>query len=129
EIEVSKPIKKGRIIIINLPFLYCTHSVLLLFHIFYMLLSGLENLALLLLTLYVFIRIGFRRLFRELGENPFLIFCFVFSISMALGVGLSTSNFGALVRFKIPLIPFLAMALLIIIQNYKQGKAIDNMDS
>jgi len=94
-----------------------------------MLLSGLENLALLLLTLYVFIRIGFRRLFRELGENPFLIFCFVFSISMALGVGLSTSNFGALVRFKIPLIPFLAMALLIIIQNYKQGKAIDNMDS
>jgi hypothetical protein len=95
------------------PFLWESRSAV-------MLLSGLENLAMLLLTLYVFFRVGFRQLFRSMGKNPFLIFCFVFSISIALGVGLSTSNFGALVRFKIPLIPFLFLGLMMVVRDFKE---------
>jgi hypothetical protein len=95
------------------PFLWESRSAV-------MLLSGLENLALLLLTLYVFFRVGFRQLFRSMGKNPFLIFCFVFSISIALGVGLSTSNFGALVRFKIPLIPFLFLGLMMVVRDFRE---------
>jgi hypothetical protein len=36
----------------------------------------------------------------------------------AFGVGLSTSNFGSLVRYRIPLMPFFATILMII---YKEG--------
>lgn len=77
-----------------------------------MILSGIENFILLFLTAYVLLRAGPFFVFRKLAAEPFLVFCFVFSLMLAMGIGLSTSNFGALVRFKIPLLPFFAIALL-----------------
>ena len=43
-----------------------------------------------------------------------LLFSFVFAIFFAFGVGLSTSNFGALVRYKIPCIPFYLSSLWLV---------------
>ena len=60
--------------------------------------------------------------FKQLSKEPFLIYCFAYSLMMALGIGLSTSNFGALVRFKIPLLPFLVFGLLYVYDNYKKKK-------
>ncbi|MBO7133342.1 MAG: hypothetical protein J6W06_04195 [Bacteroidales bacterium] len=74
-----------------------------------MLLSGLENTALLLLTLYVFFKAGIKYTIKQILGNPFVSMCLLFSVVLALGIGISTSNFGALVRFKIPLIPFFAL--------------------
>jgi hypothetical protein len=87
-----------------------------------MLLSGLENLFLLLVTFYVFFRAGPVFFFNELSKEPFIIFCFMFSIVMAWGIGLSTSNFGALVRFKIPLLPFFLMAWLFVLDIYNKKR-------
>lgn len=77
-----------------------------------MLLSGLENTALLLLTLYVFFKAGVKYTIKQILGNPFVSMCLLFSVVLALGIGISTSNFGALVRFKIPLIPFFALGWL-----------------
>ncbi|CAG5084283.1 hypothetical protein [Parvicella tangerina] len=84
-----------------------------------MLLSGLENfflLGLLVLTLY---KIKFKLIWQLIKSTPVLAFCFTFSILFAFMLGITTPNFGALVRFKIPLMPFLTAALLIIYSTDK----------
>ena len=97
------------------PFIWEANSVV-------MLLSGFENLILLLLTVYIIIRAGPLQTIIHITKEPFLVFCLSFSLSMALGIGLSTSNFGALVRFKIPMLPFFLMMLLIIFYNVTKQK-------
>lgn len=89
-----------------------------------MLLSGFENLILLSLSIYVLLKGGIKFFLKELIKNPFLIFCLIFSLIMALGIGLSTSNFGALVRFKIPILPFFLLFWLIILSNYYNNKKL-----
>lgn len=82
-----------------------------------MLFSALENTLLLLLTLAIFtLRNPIKTIKRLIGE-PFLAFCLLFSILFAFGIGLSSPNFGALVRFKIPLLPFFLILLLSIFTN------------
>jgi len=95
------------------PFIFEARSVVVF-------LSGFENLALLLITIYVFFKAGFVGTLRIISREPFLVFCLVFSIIMAWGIGLSTSNFGALVRFKIPLMPFFLILWLFILDEYKK---------
>ena len=85
-------------------------------------LSGLENLVLSIITLYVFFKVGFINILKIISREPFLVFCFAFSVMMAWGIGLSTSNFGALVRFKIPLMPFFLIFWLFILDDYKKYK-------
>ncbi len=85
-----------------------------------MLLSGLENTILLLLSLYVFFKAGIKYTIKQILSNPFVSMCFIFSVVLALGIGISTSNFGALVRFKIPLLPFFALGWLEILFTKKK---------
>lgn len=77
-----------------------------------MFVSSLESAFLLLCTLYVLIK-NFRHLFSALG-NYNVLFCLVFSITFAFAVGISTFNFGTLTRYRIPLLPFYLLALLIL---------------
>jgi hypothetical protein len=84
-----------------------------------MLLSGLENLALILLTYLVFFKIKMGILWRMMIKHEILFFCITFAVLFAFMIGLTTPNFGALVRFKIPLIPFFA-AWLVIMRNHKK---------
>jgi hypothetical protein len=80
-----------------------------------MLLSALESMAIMLFTVYVFlVKPGFLKSARSILGNPFVMFCLVFSIAFAFAVGFSTYNFGSLVRYKIPMIPFFLSALFII---------------
>lgn len=83
-----------------------------------MILSGLENLVYLLLALMLVRRLLMDpvKFFRVLGENPLLIFMLSYSLIFSVLVGLSTSNFGALVRFKIPFMP--AFVCLLLVLNY-----------
>ncbi len=79
-----------------------------------MLMSALENTFLIFLTLRVFFRVGLFKVFRKIFSEPLLIFSFVFVIFFAFSVGLTTANFGALVRYKIPSIPFFISLLMIL---------------
>ena len=87
-----------------------------------MLLSGLESLVLLGFTLLIVFRENFRAL-RAIGR-PDILFALVFSITFAFAVGVSTYNFGTLVRYKIPLLPFFAVALILILDYSKRERNV-----
>ncbi len=89
---------------------------------FFMLLSGLENFAILLMTLIVFFRRKAFAAFRIIGNDPFLLGIMIFVIFLAFGIGLSTSNFGALVRYRIPLMPLFVAGLFIIEKKLSRSK-------
>lgn len=82
-----------------------------------MLVSGLENLIILGLSILVLIRMRFRILLKLISDHPVLLYSLSFSLLFAFMIGLTTSNFGALVRFKIPLIP-LYMGVIVIIYGH-----------
>jgi hypothetical protein len=71
-----------------------------------MIVSAIENTILILFVLYSLIRIGPFRFFRITFNDSFLVYCLIFSLFFAFGVGIAGTNFGALVRYKIPLMPF-----------------------
>jgi hypothetical protein len=83
-----------------------------------MIASGFENLIYLVMSFGVVIGLVFQRkkFVNILLENPYLIFLLSYTILFSLLVGLSTSNFGALVRFKIPFLPSFVCAIMLI--NY-----------
>lgn len=87
-----------------------------------MFLSALENLALLLFTIRIFFLTGPIGFFKSLGKEPTALFMFVFALFFAFSVGLTTSNFGSLVRYKIPSVPFFLASLLIIRHIHQRGQ-------
>ncbi|MEJ0034456.1 MAG: hypothetical protein WDO15_30855 [Bacteroidota bacterium] len=88
-----------------------------------MLLSSIEALALLVITVFLFVR-GPLSFIKALG-NEHVLFCLVFSLSFAFAVGVSTYNFGTLNRYKIPLIPFYLLALTMIADRSKSDKKLE----
>lgn len=77
-----------------------------------MFLSALESFWIFLLTLQLGYRA--RRNWNIVRKNPMMISFLVFALVFAFAVGISSFNFGTLVRYKIPLMPFLAILLLIL---------------
>ena len=82
-----------------------------------MLLSGIENTIILAFVLWVILSKPFL-LLKSFKNDPFLIFCLLFTLTLGFGVGLSTSNFGALVRYKIPFLPFFVFLILKQIEKF-----------
>jgi hypothetical protein len=70
-----------------------------------------------------FVKIGVGTFFKIAFSRPELIFCLIFSLTFGALVALSTSNFGALVRYKIPCLPFY-LALFFIVMH-RSGKFSD----
>jgi hypothetical protein len=83
--------------------------------------SAIESLLTLLLSLYVLFK-------ARLSLIPIIIInaevqlCLMFSIAFAFAVGLASYNFGALARYKIPLLPFYFTALVIIWHEAKRRR-------
>jgi hypothetical protein len=86
-----------------------------------MLLAAIENSIILLFTILLLIKVGPFVVYNQIRKEPLLTFSIVFSVFFAFSVGLTTSNFGALVRYKIPAVPFYFSAILILYQKNKQG--------
>lgn len=74
-------------------------------------LAALENISFLIFVLVIFWRTGFVKTFKIAFDEPLVVFSLSFALFFAFGVGISTGNFGALVRLKIPMLPFLAAGL------------------
>lgn len=88
----------------------------------FILLASAESMLVLYFTLYVIFKVGFFRSIRTIFGNALLQFCFLYSLTFAFLVGLSAANFGTLVRYKIPCMPFYVLALVVLYQS-KFGKA------
>jgi len=101
------------------PMIFEVNNVVMLF-------ASIENLIILIFTLRVLIYVRFFRFFKYLAQNHLLFFSFCFSILFAFSVGLSTSNFGSLVRYKIPCIPFFVATLYIV--RHLHSKYRENND-
>ena len=86
------------------------------------LMSSVESLALMLLTLYVFLKAGPLKFFNTIFTNPMVFFCFFYSILFALFIGATTLNFGTLVRYKIPCLPFYIVAIFLILEDLSKKK-------
>ena len=87
-----------------------------------MLLAALEGTAFLVLTLFLFFKVGFLSFFRSVGSQPFLVASLIFSVIFAFAVGVSTFNFGSLVRYKIPCLCFYGIVLAISYGQYRTKK-------
>ena len=92
-----------------------------------MLLSALESLFFLIITIrFLFLfTINISAGFDYLAKNPIIYFMFVFSLFFAFSVGFTSFNFGALSRYRIPLLPFYVSAILLVtdyLKNYKKAR-------
>lgn len=88
-----------------------------------MFISALENAFILFITLRMLIRVRIFGVFKYFIKNSLLSYAIVFSFFFAFSVGFSTSNFGSLVRYKIPIIPFYVAAIYIIEYYNAEAKA------
>lgn len=79
-----------------------------------MFLSALENAFILCFCVYLLFKLKIFYFFNLITSHPLLMFSFVFSLFFAFSVGVSISNFGTLVRLKIPCIPFFLSTLVIL---------------
>ena len=86
-----------------------------------MLLAAIENTIILMITILLLLRVGPIKVYNQIRKEPLLTFSIVFSVFFAFSVGLTTSNFGALVRYKIPAVPFFLSSILILYQKQKNG--------
>ena len=91
-----------------------------------MVLSALENTWLLLFMLGVLWRTRVRFFIRSLFGNPIVLMFFSFALLFGFSIGISTPNFGALVRFKIPLVPLLVSVLYIVDFLNQRRLAMEN---
>jgi hypothetical protein len=88
------------------PFLWEVRSVV-------MLISALESFAVLLLTLYVLVKTRFK-IIQIVFSKSIVLFCSLFSLVFSVGVAISSGNFGTLVRYKLPAMPFYLIFLLLV---------------
>jgi hypothetical protein len=94
------------------PFLWEVNSPIVLLAVF-------ESSIFLFMTLYFFYKRGVKKFFSLSFSEPRILMCFIFSFVFAMAVGISSANFGALSRYKIPCMPFYMIMLLLLFQKTK----------
>ena len=89
------------------PFPWEIHNVLSV-------LAAIESLLFLFFTLYILFNVRLAKVVSTLFNRPLVLFCLLFAFTFAVPVGIASNNFGTLVRYKIPCIPFFAIGLFMI---------------
>lgn len=89
-----------------------------------MLLAAIESAFFLVFTCLTLYKTGPLRCLRLIWQDPFLIFCLSYSIFYGVIIGLISGNFGTLVRYKIPVLPFYLCAIIILYAHQKSKKRV-----
>ncbi|NTW32845.1 MAG: hypothetical protein HGB12_09505 [Bacteroidetes bacterium] len=87
-----------------------------------MLISGLENTIILLMTIFILFKVGVIKTFKIIGSEPFLFFSLLFAVIFSFSVGVAAANFGAMVRYRIPCMIFYIPTLIILYERMKSLK-------
>lgn len=93
----------------------------------FMLLSGAENLVVLLLTLFCLLKLRLS-FFAEIWKDEFFLSILIFVLAFGFFIGLTIANFGALVRYRIVLLPFFVIILSHLYTIYCQKRDSDEED-
>lgn len=86
-----------------------------------MLLSALESLVALLAFLYLLYKLKFK-FFSYILSDSFLSCAFIIVVILSMLIGLTTFNFGTMVRYRIPVLPFYSFLLISIYVKYMEQK-------
>lgn len=87
--------------------------------------SAGESFITLIITLWVILKCLQKGTLWNSIRNTDVIFCLGYSLVFAFFIGISTFNFGALVRYKIPILPFYFTGLVLMYQSiYSRKKDI-----
>lgn len=85
------------------------------------LLSAVESMFFIWFTYYILKKVGVKKTFRIVVNQPVILFTLIFSLIFAMAVGVASQNFGTLVRYKIPAMPFYLISLLLVF-FYAKGR-------
>lgn len=80
----------------------------------FILFASAESMIFLYFTIYLFFKGGIGKTIKIIFQQPLMQFCLLFSLLFAFMVGISSSNFGSLVRYKIPFMPFYLLFLCLL---------------
>jgi hypothetical protein len=86
--------------------------------------TALEMLGALYLTFRALTRAPLIDTVRYCLATPALCFCIGFVFTLAIGVGLTTTNLGTLARYRMPLMPFYATILAVLAYRALPNKAL-----
>jgi hypothetical protein len=89
------------------PYLWESNKIIILF-------SAIESTLIFIYFIYVLFKNKVIFFFTKILKDPYLMLCIFFTLVFATFVGISSFNFGSLVRYKIPCIPFFLTALVIL---------------
>ena len=92
------------------PYLWESGKIIIFF-------AALESFLLLFFTLYTVFKTGPLKFIYYIFKDPLLLTFFLFTILFSIFVGLSSFNFGTLVRYKIPCIPLYLIVLSVILKK------------
>jgi hypothetical protein len=88
-----------------------------------MLMSGVESLIFLFFFIKVFINVRIYKAYNILFKDHIIMFCICFIVILGIAIGMTSFNYGALVRYRIPILPFF-VALLSITSLKIEGRGI-----
>lgn len=79
-----------------------------------MVLSALEAFLFLFLTFRILFQVGIVRFYNLLLSEPITFCCLVFAVLIAVGSAITSANYGTMVRYRIPMMPFYLSMLYIL---------------
>lgn len=112
---VGKYLLQSLIVSLYRPFVYEITKPMLL-------ISGFESLVMLMLTIYTFYKMRFKEILYFVKNSPLLIFCITFTLLVAIQIGAISFNFGTLVRYKMPLMPFFFACFFILLDKRQTAR-------
>jgi len=95
---------------------------------FQLLISGGESFLMLLLFIFVLYKIKFIRILKSMKNDPVLVFSFFFILIVGVQIGAIAFNYGTLVRYKMPLVPFFFTFFFILLYHNKV-RSVKMMDT
>lgn len=89
--------------------------------------NALEMLVIAGLWVAALVRTGPFRAARLIWAEPVLAFCMAYTFGLGVGVGLGTTNLGTLSRYRMPLMPFYVV-LLVILASRQRPTSITGLE-
>ncbi|MCU0449594.1 MAG: hypothetical protein MUC97_07050 [Bernardetiaceae bacterium] len=99
------------------PFLWEARNPVALF-------AGLEASLFIWLTGLVLWKVRWAKILASFRRYHLLPMCLLFSVSFAFSVGVTSGNFGTLVRYKIPMMPFYVAMLMVVLETNKKRRKV-----
>jgi hypothetical protein len=115
-VNLLKLFPQGIVVTLFRPFPWEVKKIIVL-------LTSIEALALVYFTLLMFFSRKAKPI-KTLFKDPNVLFALVFSLIFSFAVGVSSGNFGALSRYKIPALPFYGAVLAIMLgEKYRKSNS------